>query len=46
MAAHGELFRPAEHDGLVAGGWELSIPTHNPENGLPITDEIELRRSL
>jgi N-acetylglutamate synthase-like GNAT family acetyltransferase len=130
MAANGELFAPAEHDGFVAGDWEglvtyridgeacevtlieadprgrgtgtalleevcrvareadcsslwlvttndnvdglawyqrrgfsivevragavdlsrrtlkPSIPTHNSENGLPITDEIELRLSL
>ncbi len=39
----------AVREGAVARSRETlkpSIPTHNPENGLPITDEIELSLSL
>ena len=39
----------AVHEGAVDRSRETlkpSIPTHNPENGLPITDEIELSLAL
>jgi hypothetical protein len=46
MAANGERFKPAEHDGFVARDREGLITETQPGHQPPISDEIELTAAL